>query len=141
MERQDLAERGFMKTTSYLHSNTTTGSTSDKKLTRFAYSMILVTTLTALLTAGLLISIANDMYAFVKPTRSVTLTVDTPTALPTLCQRLQEEGIVANPWIFRLYTDSKEKTETLEQFVGTVTLDASMSYREILLTFSEKANE
>ncbi|MBQ8331609.1 MAG: hypothetical protein IJX94_03820 [Clostridia bacterium] len=116
---------------------TTTGSVSDKKLTRFAYSRVLVLVLTALLCAGLVISVANDMYAFVKPQRTVTLTVDEPTSLSDLADRLQAEGILQNPWVFQLYTASKSKTDRLERFVGTLELNSAMSYRELLLAFSE----
>ncbi len=107
------------------------------KMRRLAFSKITVLSLTALLVAGLGVSIANDLYAFVKPDREITLSIDEPCSLKELSKELEDQGVIANPTVFRLYVQSKGKGELLESFCGTLTLNSSMSYRQILLSFSQ----
>ena len=107
-------------------------------LYRFAFARLTVLTLMVLLLAGLVISIANDMYAFVKEDRSVTLAVSSPRSLPELTAMLDEGGVIKNPTVFRVYVRAKGRTETAERFSGTLELNEAMSYREILLALSEQ---
>lgn len=107
----------------------------NKKLYRFVLSRVLTLTLSALLLAGLLLSVVNDLYAFVKPDRPVSLTLTEPLPLEQLCHRLSEREILKNPSVFQWYATRKGKKTALEQFSGTVELNASMSYREILTAF------
>ncbi|MBE6546717.1 MAG: hypothetical protein E7668_04670 [Ruminococcaceae bacterium] len=106
------------------------------KLYRFAFAKVLVIVLSALLCAGAVISVANDMYAFVKPTEEVTLTVEIPLSLSELAVRLEQLGVVANPSVFELYVRSKNKVTLVEAFSGQVALNTAMSYRELLAAFS-----
>ena len=107
------------------------------KLRRLAFSKITVLSLTALLVAAIGVSVANDLYAFVKPDREITLSIDEPLSLKELSKVMEEEGVIANPTVFRLWVQSKGKAELLEGFCGTLTLNAKMSYRQILLCFSQ----
>ena len=111
-------------------------SPAENKLRRYAFSCVTVITLLALLLAALLVSVMNDVYAFVKPDRAVTLTVDEPLSLSAVAALLERNGILANPTVFRLYADAKGKRALLESFSGELTLNSSMSYREILLAFA-----
>lgn len=111
----------------------------DSKLWRFAYAYLTVIVLFALLGAALLTSVANDMYAFVKPDRAVTLTIGDPLPLPELASLLEQNGIVNNPTVFGLYADATGKRTRVEAFSGELTLSSSMSYREILLAFAVEA--
>ncbi|MBO5938548.1 MAG: hypothetical protein J6Q82_03505 [Clostridia bacterium] len=107
------------------------------KLRRLAFSKITVLSLTALLVAAIGISVANDLYAFVKPEGEIVLSLDEPHSLKELSKTLEEQGVIANPTVFRLWVQSKGKTELLEGFCGTLTLNSAMSYRQILLCFSQ----
>ena len=109
---------------------------ANNKIRRYAFSCVTVITLTALLLAALLVSLANDAYAFVKPDRAVTLTVSDPLSLSELSALLARLGVVSNPTIFRLYADAKGMRSRLEEFSGELTLNSSMSYREILQAFA-----
>lgn len=91
------------------------------------------------LLAGVILSVGNDMYAFVKGDASCLLTVEEPMTLREMAKRLQREGIVENPAIFASYVKSRGREETVSGFRGEVTLSARMSYREILLQFSAAA--
>ena len=107
------------------------------KLYRFAYAKITLLCLLALFCAAVCISFANDLYAFVKPHNEVTLSIDASMTVKELALSLEREGIVANPNVFRLYVRSKGKETLLEKFQGTISLASDMSYREILIAFSE----
>lgn len=109
----------------------------ESKLRRLAFSKITVLCLWALLFTALVVSIANDLYGFVGAEGEVILTFETPTDLSEISNLLEESGVVENPTLFRLYVKKKERAELLESFVGTLRLDTSMSYREILLAFSQ----
>lgn len=110
-----------------------------KKLYRFAYARITVTVLLALLSVGLCVSVVNDLYAFVKQDREASLTVTETASVAEWATLLKRNGIIQNPTIFRWYVKRKGKTERVEAFSGTLTLNESMSYREILLAFAEQA--
>ena len=108
-----------------------------RKLRRLAFSKITVLSLTALLVAALGVSVANDLYAFVKPDREITLSIDEPHSLTELSKALEEQGVIANPTVFCLYVQSKGRSELLEGFCGTMTLNSAMSYRQIVACFSQ----
>ena len=110
---------------------------SSHKLRRLAFSKITVLSMTALLVAALGVSIANDLYAFVKPDCEIVLSIDESTSLKELSKSLEEQGVIANPTVFRLYVKRQGKEDPLEKFCGTVTLNSNMSYRQILLEFSK----
>lgn len=111
----------------------TVGKCPEKgRIYRYAFGWLTVILLFALLLAGLIVSIANDMYAFVKPNRPAVLEVESPTTLEELSARLDELGVVQNPTVFGLYVRSKGRAERVETFSGTLEVNASMSYRELL---------
>ncbi len=108
-------------------------SFSDKKAVRRVFGVIFVMALTAAFFACLLISVANDIYAFIKSEGEIVLTVSSPLGISDFSKLLHDNSIISNPTIFSLYLKSKDKTEFIESFVGDVKLDRSMSYREILI--------
>ena len=114
-------------------------NTSKQKLHRLAFSKITVLSMTALLIAALGVSIANDLYAFVKPDREILLSVEEATSLKELSEMLDEQGVISNPTVFRLYVQSKGRKDLLESFHGTLTLNSTMSYRQILMSFSQSS--
>ena len=116
---------------------TQTSPQQKKRLYRFAFAYLLRIVLIALLCVGILISFANDLYAFVKPDRSVTLSWETPRTLEGAARELQRQGVIENPTVFALYVKSKDRRARIEEFSGEITLNSSMSYREILLAFAE----
>ena len=109
---------------------------NEKKIRRYAYATVTVITLLALLLAALLVSVANDMYAFVKRDASATVTLDTPESVYETAKKLEKHGIINNPAIFTLYVRSKNADERILSFSGELKLDSSMSYRDILRSFS-----
>ena len=109
----------------------------DKKAVRRIFSVIFVMALTAAFFACLLISVTNDMYAFIKTDGEVVLTVSRPLSVSEFSRLLHDNDVISNPHIFSLYIKSKNKTEVVESFSGEALLDRSMSYREILLAIKK----
>ncbi len=82
------------------------------------------------------VAVANDMYAFIKPDTASSITFEADTPLLSVAKTLENEGIINNPVIFSLYVKTKGAEPRLRRFSGEVRLSASMSYREIIASFS-----
>ncbi len=108
----------------------------DKTSTQNIFERALMLALFSLLLSALLLSVLNDVYAFVKPDGGLSLTLSEPMPLNELSRLLQREGIIKNPTIFSLFVRSKNKADTLEAFVGEAVLQRDMSYREIIIALS-----
>ena len=113
---------------------------SNRKLIKNTFEIVIMITLLAALISLAVISVANDMYAFVKPDASVTLNIDEPLDLDSMSKLLQSQGVIKNPNVFSLFVKSKGKTDKLESFSGEVVLRQDMSYREIILALSQNKN-
>lgn len=113
---------------------------SASRTVRRAFGTVLTVALLGALFAALLLSVLNDVYAFVKPELSVTVTVEAPMSLSALARRLESEGIVWNPHVFMLYVRLRGQEKTASGFVGCVELNARMSYREILRALAQASS-
>lgn len=103
---------------------------------RRTFAKILPICLFSLFLSGFILSVANDMYAFIKEDREVTLWLEEPATLNEISRALGENKVVNNPAAFSLYVKSKNKSDTVESFVGELTVNSKMSYREILAELS-----
>ena len=112
---------------------------SDRRTVRRAFRCVLVLCLMAILFSALLISVVNDLYAFIKPKHEFALQVDSPRSLRDLSLLFEQEGLIANPTVFSIYVRLKGKTEMVESFVGSAYLNSNMSYREILYVMSQSS--
>ena len=101
---------------------------------RRALGLILPLCVLSVLLSGLFISVVNDIYAFVKEDRLVTIDINEQNTLEQISDMLLDSGIIKNKEIFCAYVKSKNKQAAVEEFVGEITLNTSMSYREILLS-------
>lgn len=100
------------------------------------FEKLIIITLLSVFFALFLVSVFNDMYAFVKPSGSVTLVISEPITLGELSRLISKQGVISNPTVFSLFVQSKGRRERLESFAGEVTLSKDMSYREIMLALS-----
>ena len=107
-----------------------------KSATRRAMSVILPLCMLSFLICGFICSAANDIYAFEKKDKEITLSIETPTSLDEVSKLLGKIGVVNNSAFFALYVRSKGKADRIENFSGEIILNSSMSYREILESFS-----
>lgn len=103
---------------------------------RYALSALLPICVFSLFFAFAFCYVANDIYAFVKKESSVDLTIDEAQSLNEISSMLEELGVIENPAVFSLYVKSKGKQGIIESFSGDINLDTSMSYREIVASFS-----
>ncbi len=94
--------------------------------------LILPLCILALFIAAGVVSVANDMYAFVKRGGEVTLNIQRESSVSGIARQLAKSGVINNPTVFCLYVESKGKADILDDFSGEITFDLSMSYREIL---------
>ena len=106
-------------------------------LYRFAFSKIIVIVLIAILFGGLTLSLANDAFAFVKTSKPITFSTSAPTSLYALSTRLQDIGVINNAFSFWLYVKYQNAETFLENFYGSLELNSSMSYREIIKEFKK----
>ena len=110
--------------------------TKTTDVVRRAFAKILPICLLSLFISGLVLSVANDMYAFLKNDQEITLWFEEPTSLEDFSKILGQKKVVKNPTVFSLYVKAKNKTDSVEGFVGELTLNSKMSYREILAELS-----
>lgn len=106
-----------------------------------AFGTLIPLALLALLLSALILSIANDMYAFVKKDHEVTLHFTESATLDEFSGTLKANGILKNPSIFKLYVISKGKRSAVESFLGEIELNSSFSYRQILNQIQNNQNK
>ena len=99
-----------------------------------AFSIILPICVLSLLISGIVITLANDMFAFVKDDMEVTINIDEGSTIQEISDMLFDGGLIRNPEMFTAYVKSKDKVDSVEKFCGEITLNSSMSYRQILLS-------
>ena len=120
------------------NNNTNSGiiELSNAQRIRRACSVIIPLCFLCLLIAAAAVSAANDMYAFVKPDKTVNLSFEKSASVYSVAKTLEEKGVIDNPALFSLYVKSKHREEKIEKFHGELTLKTNVSYREILNAFS-----
>ncbi len=109
--------------------------TSAQKIRR-ACSVIIPLCFLSILLAAAIISVGNDMYAFVKPDSEVNLHLENSSSVDSVARELENNGIINNPTLFSLYVKSKDGEDKITNFSGDIKLNSNMSYREILRAFS-----
>ncbi len=87
------------------------------------------------------ITVANDVFAFVKDGKEVTITVTEQTTFRQLASELEKKGVIDYPFVFRIYNSFKNRGSNNEQELepGEYTILANLNYDEIIYTFSKKA--
>lgn len=90
--------------------------------------------------ALLAISLVNDMYAFVKDSEEVEVTVSEFATVADISEILGDEGVIKYPWLFRLYAKLKHIDQYIIEYpekyafvVGTHTVNGMMNYDELLI--------
>lgn len=104
------------------------------KIVGRAFGIILPLCMLSLLISGAIISLANDMFAFVKRDKEIIFNISEDSTIEEISELFSKGGLIRNPFMFKAYVKSKDKVESIESFSGEITLNSSMSYREILLS-------
>lgn len=97
-----------------------------------ALGRVLPLCLTALLLAGAVISVANDVYAFVKADKNIVLSADEALDIGSLSRLLQEKDVINNAFVFELYLKSRGLNGARANLAEGLTLNSNMSYRELV---------
>ncbi len=83
-----------------------------------------------------IILVGNDIYAFVKDTAAVEITVPEYATLNDVSTILAENNIIKYPKIFKLYAEFKK--DDGQFLAGTYSLTPSMNYDELLASFKPR---
>jgi len=96
---------------------------------------------TSIIVSYIGITVANDVFAFVKDEKEVSITVTEKTTFRQLASELEKKGVIDYPLVFRIYNSFKnsgsDKGAELEP--GEYTILANLNYDELIYTFSKKA--
>ncbi len=103
-----------------------------------ALRRILPLFLLCVLSAALLVSIFNDIYAFVKTDGEARIVLSSPVDEWELCEMLYERGVISRRLSFYIYLCRGNFSEKLSSLTGEWTLRTNMSYREIAAEFFQK---
>ena len=104
---------------------------------RRACSVIIPLCFLSLFIALFIASAANDIYAFVKPKKTASVEFSGADSVYGVARELEAAEIINDPLVFTAYVRSKKLEERVLSVEGSLTLDSSMSYREILKVFSK----
>jgi cell division protein YceG involved in septum cleavage len=105
---------------------------SKRKFRKRVFGTVVSLSLWAILCSALLLTVANDMYAFIKKDLSVEIQTEEILSCKDLATHLSEEGVIANPTVFSFYLKEKLPKELWMLPPLQLSLNANMSYREIL---------
>lgn len=86
------------------------------------------------------ITVSNDVFAFVKDGKTVTVEVTEDMTFRELASILKDEGVVKYPLFLRLYNSFKNRNNDEEQKldVKVHTITANLNYDEIISAFTKK---
>ncbi len=95
----------------------------------------------SIIVAWFAITLANDIFAFVKSDKEVVLTIGEDTTFRQLASELEHKGVVEYPLFFRIYNSFKNRdSETPQELeAGEYTILSNLNYDELISTFSKKA--
>ena len=111
------------------------GNTVLSVIKAIVYIIFVLITSVALSVFG--ISVANDMFAFVKSDEAVQVTIPQNATLDEVAEELAEEGVIRYPRIFKLYAIYKAHDD-MEYIGGEYTVSPMTNYSGLLSEFKEK---
>ena len=91
------------------------------------YGIIVLVSL--LFTIGI-VSVANDVFSFIKPDESIVVNVQQGSSTMTIAKSLKKGGVIKHPLVFTLYSKLK-KADGKYQF-GDYTLNSNLGYDQII---------
>lgn len=87
------------------------------------------------------ITIANDVFAFVKEDDTVEITVEKGDSIEEIAKKLDQVDAIEYPFVFKLYNSFKNRSSEKEQeFVpDTYTFEKNLNYDELIAKFEKSA--
>lgn len=94
----------------------------------------------AIIIAYIGITVANDLFAFVKSDKEIVISVDDDTTFRELASKLEKEGAVQYPLFLRIYNGFRNRDSKVKQELeaGEYRILANLNYDEIISTFTKK---
>ena len=114
-------------------------TTRQRQRVRLAFFRCVIIFAVSLFLSAVILSAANDAYAFVKNDTEAKIIFSEPQGVYDSAKLLSKNGIIKNPILFTVYTLSKNKEDLFSTISGEFTLNAKMSYREILAELQRKS--
>jgi len=114
------------------------GSTAKNVILGITKALIYIVFVLSVSVVGALtvIRCGNDVFAFVKPTDEVTLSIGEYATVDELAELLGTNEVIDYPFVFRLF--AKLKKDDGKFVAGTYTVSPSMNYDELLSAFKKK---
>lgn len=100
---------------------------------QFAFYGIIVL-VSLLFTIGI-VSVANDVFAFIKPDNTVVVNVEQGSSTTNIAKALKSAGVIKHPTVFRLYSKLK-KADGTYQF-GDYSINSNLGYDQIIATLKK----
>ena len=87
------------------------------------------------------ITIANDVFAFVKSDDEVTIVLEEGEDMGDLAKKLEKEGVISYPLVLRLYNSFKHRnSKTPQELVAdTYVFEKNLNYDELIAKFEKSA--
>ncbi len=82
-----------------------------------------------------IITVGNDIFAFVKKDAEITLSIEEGTGVKELGTILEENGVIKYDWAFNAYAKLRDKNPTL--VAGEYTVSPTMNYDQLLRVFAK----
>ena len=79
-----------------------------------------------------IISVANDVFAFVKPDKEIIITLKEDATTEEVAELLEQNGVIDREWAFRIYLLMKlDKDEEVDYLSGDIKLNSNMNFDSI----------
>lgn len=88
-----------------------------------------------------IISIANDIFAFVKEPLSADVTIPENATVEDISRILYENNLIKYPDIFNFYINYKKKDSEWEFVAGTYPISSTVNYDDMIAEFRKKAEK
>lgn len=113
------------------------GSTALSSLVKAIIYIVFVLVISGAL-SYFVITVGNDVFAFVKKDTEITLTIDEGTSVRELGTILEKNGVIKYDWAFAAYSKLRDKNPTL--VAGEYTVSPTMNYDQLLRVFAKSTS-
>jgi len=95
--------------------------------------------LVSIIIAYNIVSIINDVFAFVKDEEIIEVTIPEGADIEKISEILYENDLIKYPKVFSYYMNYKQKDKVWEYEPGTYSVSSALNYDEFIYTFRKKA--
>ncbi len=125
----------FIKSALDENDDYSSGSTAISSLLKAVVYIMAILVVSGLL-SYFAITVGNDVFAFVKEDKEITVTIGADTDVKLLGKILEENGVIGHSNIFNIYAKLRKKDPALQ--AGEYTVSPNMSYDELISVFTKQ---